>query len=398
MEKKGSSRRDFMKQVGLMGAAGAGTLALLRTPGLCADSQRNKLVFISDLHMNNDQPYSWQRDHVGRVAAFIDEVNGRPDVAELIILGDLVDQWVFPSSQTPSTAAVSILQLDHNQPILTALQTICANTDINVTYVVGNHDLLVYTAANQADITTLIPGLTIAGAEPGLGSYSKDDVIWAEHGHRYCLFNAPDTWSYSGSHLPLGYFITRALAAMGTIDQTTSQYLDLLTQHITSNGISNVLPDLVYEAVIAYSGLSQSDAYSMNGLDGFTTDPTVTDVAAAYSDIFTQWTDRQNIVDEVTASIDDMGTLVGAANHQFTLPTQIPFTPRIIVFGHTHHAVFQHLQPSDDIYANTGTWIDGKSSTWVEITIEPSAGQKSYTVELWYYGESTPRYQGEIIV
>jgi len=85
MEKKGSSRRDFMKHVGLMGAVSAGAFAMLKSPGAWAKTQRNKLVFISDLHMNYDQPYSWQRDHIGRVSAFIDEVNGRSDVAELII-------------------------------------------------------------------------------------------------------------------------------------------------------------------------------------------------------------------------------------------------------------------------------------------------------------------------
>ena len=42
-----------------------------------------------------------------------------------------------------------------------------------------------------------------------LRAHTKDDVTWAERGHRYTLFNAPDTWSRSGGHQPMGYLISR---------------------------------------------------------------------------------------------------------------------------------------------------------------------------------------------
>jgi hypothetical protein len=51
----------------------------------------------------------------------------------------------------------------------------------------------------------------------------------------------------------------------------------------------------------------------------------------------------------------------------------------------------------DTIYVNTGTWIDKKDITWVEIEInDTGSNQKVYKVELWYHGEGTPRHSGAI--
>lgn len=79
-----------------------------------------------------------------------------------------------------------------------------------------------------------------------------------------------------------------------------------------------------------------------------------------------------------------------------------PFTPRIILFGHTHEAVFQSQQNGDteNIYINTGTWIDSVSSmTWSEIACEYGVnGKNTYEAALWYYGDSTPRYEGTVAV
>jgi UDP-2,3-diacylglucosamine pyrophosphatase LpxH len=82
------------------------------------------------------------------------------------------------------------------------------------------------------------------------------------------------------------------------------------------------------------------------------------------------------------------------------LQDKYPFTPRIILFGHTHQAAFQyHSGDMDTIYVNTGTWIDNKPMTWVEIEIASAEeGQQLYVVSLWFNGESSPRQTATLTV
>ncbi len=109
-------------------------------------------------------------------------------------------------------------------------------------------------------------------------------------------------------------------------------------------------------------------------------------------------------MDHYEAVWNDLGNLNSAANLIFEMPERIkdmyPFTPRIVLFGHTHQAVFQyHSGDVETIYANTGTWIDSKPMTWVEIQITTGDdGQNFYEVSLWFYGEKTPRQKGTISV
>ena len=418
-------RRDFLKSMAVAGAAasmtgGMGVIPTLLTPRTAHAAGRNKRVFISDIHMNVDGPYSWFVKHAADLAEFLNEVNARDDVAELVILGDLLDDWVSPVTYTPQTFA-DILSAGNNAPVVAALRAVCNNPDIAVTYVVGNHDMLSFESQNKEVIASAFPGMTILSDSPGLGVYTKDNVIWAEHGHRYCLFNAPDTWSRSGGHLALGYFISR-LAASKSISSgqvvTTPEVLDLFVKSPTVvNGylrqggyeeVGNVIDDAfiiaVFNAIALWSGTWPWDRFTMDDLDNYTSDPSVEDIAFTYDTIFSGWPDRQDIVDHYEAVINDLGHLSSAANLLFEMPERIkdlyPFTPRIVLFGHTHQAAFQyHSGDVETIYANTGTWIDKKSMTWVEIEInDGESGRRHYTVSLWFYGDSSPRQSGTVAV
>lgn len=391
----------------------------------CSAAERNRLVFISDLHMNVDANYSWLVDHTADLAQFLDEVNTRGDVAELVILGDLLDDWVSPVKDSPQGFG-DILSASNNAGIVAALQAVSRNPNIEVTYVTGNHDMLSFESENKAAIAASFPGLNIVSDAPGLGAYMKDDVIWAEHGHRYCLFNAPDTWSRPGSHLPMGYFISRLAAdkAVSTGEVTTTPdlldlfvkspaerqaYLNRLSGLPAESGeVGGALDDAaiiaVFNAIALWSENWPWDRFTMAGLDGYDTNPSVEEVAFTYDTIFSGWPTRQNIVSQVEAVWNDLGSLSSAANLIFEMPDSLkdkyPFKPRIILFGHTHQAAFQfHSGDVDTLYANTGTWIDSKPMTWVEIQITAGdQGQKLYEVSLWFYGEETPRQAGTIAV
>ena len=419
-------RRDFLKRMAVTGAAasaagGLGMIPDLSTPRTAHAAGRNKLVFISDLHMNVSGAFSWLDKHAIDLAQFLDNLNTKDDVAELIILGDLLDDWVLPMEYTPRTFA-DILGANYNNGVVPALQEVCKNTDIAVTYVVGNHDMLSFDPQNKDMIAETFPNMTIISDSPGLGAYTKDEVIWAEHGHRYTLFNAPDTWSLPGGHLPMGYFISRLVASKSESSGQLYTMPDVLDWFVKSpaeinksltlggydGDVGNVIDDAfivaVFNAIALGSGHWPWDKFTMDDLDHYTSDPSVEDIAFTYDTIFSGWPSRQNIVDHYEAVWNDTGHLNSAANLLFEMPERIKdrylFTPRIILFGHTHQAAFHyHSGDVETIYVNTGTWIDQKPITWVEIEIDDSAGaQTDYTVSLWFHGESTPKQSGTVSV
>ena len=305
-------RRDFLKRMAVTGAAasvtgGMGMIPTLFTPRTAHASQRNKLVFISDLHMNVVGPYSWLDKHAVDLARFLNDVNNRDDVGELIILGDLLDDWVSPITYTPQTFA-DILGANYNNGVVPALQEVCQNKEITVTYVVGNHDMLSFESKNKDVIATTFPEMTIISDSPGLGAYynTEDKVIWAEHGHRYTLFNAPDIWSRAGGHLPMGYFISRLAASKSLTEgqvYTTPDVLDWfvkspdeVNKYLQQGGydgeVGNIIDDTfivaVFNAIAVWSGKWPWDKFTMDGLDSITDDPTVEEIAFMYDTIFSR--------------------------------------------------------------------------------------------------------------
>jgi len=421
------NRREFLKGMAVAGAASvAGSLDMV--PALSASrkahaaSGRNKMVFISDIHMNVDGKYSWLVKHAVDLAQFLTDLNKRDDVAELIILGDLLDDWVSPVSYTPQSFS-DILSANMNNGVVPALQAICHNPDIDVTYVTGNHDMLSFQPENKDVISAAFPDMNIISDAPGLGAWKRDDIIWAEHGHRYTLFNAPDTWSRPEGHLPMGYFISR-FAASKSIEKgqayTTPQVLDLffnspseVQEYLDEAGydgdVGGVIDDaliiIIFNAIGLWSGNGPLKHFNMNLLDDFKSDPMVENIAFMYDAIFSAWPDRQNIVDHYTAVLNELGHLNSAANLLFEMPDRIkdlyPFKPRIILFGHTHVPAFQyHSGDVETIYVNTGTWIDQKPDmTYAEIEItDGNSGKRDYTVSLWFYGDQNPRHSHTISV
>jgi UDP-2,3-diacylglucosamine pyrophosphatase LpxH len=388
--------------------------------GSSSAAERNRIVFISDLHMNVDADYSWLKENTGPLAQFLNNLYIREDVAELVILGDLLDDWVCPVEDIPNTFK-RILDADHNKGIVQALRALCENDLIKVTYVVGNHDMLSWMDDNRGLIQSYFPSLNIISNDPGMGHYTIDNVVWTEHGHRYTMFNAPDIWSKPGSHLPLGYFISRLAASSSlTTGQVVTTY-ELLDQYVkspstaTGYGLRGDLGGIWDDAFIiaVFNGIALGTGHRpwthflMNQLDAYNSDPTVEGVAFTFDSIVSDWPTNHNRVSSTMAIWDDLGHLSGPANIIFEMPDYLKpyydFTPRIILFGHTHQPEFKyHSGQVDTIYVNTGTWIDSTKKTkhymtWAEIEMNDLGnGQKSYQVELWYLGESSPRHSGRI--
>lgn len=424
------NRREFIKKMAIGGAAATmvgqlGTGSDLFSVREAHASERNRLVFLSDLHLGAVAQYASTSEHLVQLSTFLEHLSERADVAELILLGDIFDDWVFPVEEAP-LAFTDILTAPQNASVIAALQNICNHPDIQTTYVTGNHDLLSWQEENQLAIAETFPGIAIRSDAPGLGFYSKDDVIWAEHGHRYCLFNAPDIWSHPGGYLPLGYFISRLYTSKSVADHQVYHPYDTLNTLLretakvlnqSRNGlppywsgpgtegiVDDALIVALFNAMALWAGKHPRDRFILNGKDGFQKNPMVERVAFLYDTIFSQWPARQNIVTKLTAFTNDLEKMYATAELLLMMPERIrplyPFTPRIVLFGHTHQpCIFFHEHGKGTVYANTGTWVDEKPMTWIEIEVtEPNDNQRSYRIELWYYNEEQPKQFATIVV
>jgi hypothetical protein len=303
-----------------------------------------------------------------------------------------------------------VLAASNNARVVAALRGLCANPDIAVTYVAGNHDMLSFDDGSKATLTAAFPGLRVVSESPGMGAYTRDGVVWAEHGHRYTMFNAPDTWSRASSHLPMGYFISR-LAATRSVNTghvvTTPDLLDdfvkapAWTSQRPRAGSGDPFSDLfvigLFNAAALWCEVAPWDRFVMNDTDAFLRDPSVLRVSTTYDQVYSKWSARQDRVSAVQAVWDDVGHLGAAANLLLEMPDRLrslyPFTPRIVIFGHTHEAAFQyHSGEVDSVYLNTGTWIDGKPMTWAEVKVTSGDGGVTlYETSLWFSGEDEPR-------
>lgn len=61
------------------------------------NKERNKIVVISDLHLGNDRAYSENVHHLGRLVQFLNEVRSSTSVKELVLGGDIFDEWYVPT-------------------------------------------------------------------------------------------------------------------------------------------------------------------------------------------------------------------------------------------------------------------------------------------------------------
>ena len=62
-----------------------------------SNNERDKIVIISDLHLGNDLAYSENVKHLKRLEEFLGEVRSSGTVKELVIGGDMFDEWYIPT-------------------------------------------------------------------------------------------------------------------------------------------------------------------------------------------------------------------------------------------------------------------------------------------------------------
>jgi UDP-2,3-diacylglucosamine pyrophosphatase LpxH len=356
--------------------------------GIVALKGRKLVVCISDIHLGMDDAYAECKENRPHLENFLTKIQSNHNVEELVIAGDFIDEWFIPA--TVDTFAGKTQKefvqkvVDNNSAIFTAINAIIQSNKIAVTYVPGNHDLLI----TSDEINKVLPKVNQIKETQGLGSYSPKSFPQAiiEHGHRYNFFCAPDPLSNSkiaeNSILPPGYFFTRIAVEsiiQGKKNEVQTHHIDL-TYGNESQYLCSLYAQL-WESLLKGFPLSQklNDEFIVTNIDGFKKSYSIQDILPCrkengeldmnlYSGIQDTWKCRQ-IMNNVNVLIPTSDAINKANDNGFTDEMsymQYFSNPnsdkRIIVFGHTHVAKITTYLTHDDnkraIYANSGTWID----------------------------------------
>ncbi len=384
--------------------------------------ERNMIVVISDLHLGADLDYAECKNNLPPLEKLLNQIKAAPNVRELVIAGDLIDEWFVPATtdtyqgkdQNDFVRRIA----KANKGVFDAINSIIQEGKILVTYVPGNHDLTI----TPANIESVLPGINQArDAVLGLGTYCPANYpkIAIEHGHRYNFFCAPDPISNQeiapGNILPPGYFFTR-IATLYVIQNRPKPMdtLPVITQNISGDESQDLLfrywkkwaltmkmfplKNRFDEAIIQTNINGFTGNYSVNDLVPYQNTPGGWIQVNLYNGIQDHWETRQTLnnvpIHITTAEAIDSVISSTETDHQAVL--QYFMNPasdkRIVVFGHTHEPKMlasKNFLNKKCIYANSGTWIDhnpGKTTmNFVVITVQGDEVSSQTLVKLYNF-------------
>lgn len=388
---------------------------------------RSMIVVISDLHLGADLAYAECKDNLKPLANFLNKVSASPNVKELIIAGDLLDEWFVPAyidtyhgkDQKDLVQRIAI----SNKNVIAAFNKIIQEGKILVTYVPGNHDLTI----TPENVEMILPGINqVRDAEQGLGTYSPIGfpLLAVEHSHRYNFFCAPDPFSNQGiapgNITPPGYFFTRIGALH--VDQgfpTTGEIAPLITEKTLGNSQQSLMyaywklwqyttslfkiNNAFDEKIIVTNVDGFTEKYAVNDLLPFQTTPGGTIEVNLFDNIVDTWEARQtrNHVSVHISTAHAISNAASAIETDSLAYTQYFGNPasdkRLVIFGHSHvPQIIAYTNPKGQkcIYANSGTWIDHnpKNTTMHFIVINPQKSESSSQTEVKLYNFEGEKY------
>lgn len=393
---------------------------------------RGKILVISDIHLSADTTYSECAKHLPRLKQFLTEVRESKTIKELVIDGDVLDEWYLPSRMDTyegGTQKDFVRRIaKENKEVVGELNKIIKEKKIKVTYVPGNHDLSI----SQENVDVIFPGINQArdAGKPGIGTYHPDGYpqVAIEHSHRYDFFCSLDPYSNQavapGSVMPSGYFFTRIAVNSVTNYPVTGKSLprevklnssdseqvnNYIYYNVWKELLTNYIPvkDNYDEGIIVTNIEKYNKSFAINDVIPYNTSDGKIEMKLFNGSCNEQtWEKRQayNNV-PVTTKVSDAipGALKPAftdeqANRQYFQNKNSKV--RIVIFGHTHEPKilsYTSADKGDCIYANSGTWIDEKVKAGQPpvdqdvknmnfIVVEPQANDQSMIkVELFNY-------------
>jgi UDP-2,3-diacylglucosamine pyrophosphatase LpxH len=367
-----------------------------------------KRVYIADIHMNagrgwevsnSGYPYEWlSPKEADRFAAFIEYLNDPSGVQEVIILGDLMDDWVYPVDEVPPSLE-EIADADINKNIVKALNNLTENEEIRVIYLPGNHDM----GATEELVQAKFGKKMVFGGRTMHNSVYRTSRLRAEHGSAYSLFNSPPSQYGSDMRLPLGYFISRLVATRARNTGKTKRHYWSFADDLLEMVGPQKLAASVFEAVLEEAGLEndtqiQLRKRSVTPKSG-TEEPdpegkndivciTAGEVKEKFANLYDLWEEYNGKGSGIRAIMAEIGLLGRIADRLCTKSDT-----NIVIFGHSHDYKLDKDAwfVKDRIYANCGTWCDdNKLCTWVESRKDKRKNRHSVRVMDWNDGEPKP--------
>lgn len=348
----------------------------------CDTMARNSIVCISDIHMGDQRSaargYGWFSKNEAALESLLDVILSSGQVRQLVILGDLFDEWVVPYRLSPfDTLAgvansrdyfISVANAPVNSGIVNKLRAIAMSGNIQLNYVPGNHDMLL----TREVIQEIIPGVIWQGDSTGLGHYSPMSEFIMEHGHRYDFFNCPQPLANPGHILPPGYFISR-LDAEGLMESGNHK----LKNSKSGTGDVEFLAawTAAYEYLkIHYSLTVAADSANirMDGIDHYSPPFSFNGVRNMFAGTIEDTWPSTQIRNTVPVAMPVlMAVLDGSNDLSFTaayeyMQSQSPKKYQIVAFGHTHNPMLKVYPAGKNytgIYANTGSWVNAELSS-----------------------------------
>ncbi|MDZ7739308.1 MAG: metallophosphoesterase [Bacteroidales bacterium] len=392
-------------------------------------NERNMIVVISDFHLGADLAYTECKDNLKALENLLLKVKASPNVKELVINGDLLDEWFVPATINPyqgNDQADFVQRIAAtNKGVIDAFNDIINENKILVTYVPGNHDLTV----TEASVELILPGINQErNPELGLGTYSPIGYpkIAIEHGHRYNFFCAPDPFSNQdiapGTISPPGYFFTRiaALHMSQGYPAVAGDTLPLVTLNNSGDESQEMLFAYwkVWEWAINYLKIENkfdeniivtnfdgfTETYSVNDLVPYQTTPGEVIDVTLFNGIQDTWDQRQEHNRVAIPIPTDRAIANSASESELGEQAKIQYFKnpnsdvRIVVFGHTHVAKIESSLDHNgqkSIYVNSGTWIDHNTlaSTKMEfVVITPQSDDEHSQTHVKLYN-----YEGEVV-
>ncbi|AEE15802.1 metallophosphoesterase [Treponema brennaborense] len=368
------------------------------------EKPRTKTVFLSDIHITHGRRSAvFSKAYPYQLAVVLRKYAYDVRVKELVLLGDIFDTWMYGVDERPLSIP-EIIKLWERTPLMDSLK-LCLERIPQVYYIPGNHDM---EATRER--------LTIEGVEKQLlcvspGGFNKlhaNEGLYAEHGNRVDLFNAPDTAQDALCGLPLGYFMTRIACSTAEPEKVLhriskerilarslkefAQFAGSLdTRQMQANcelaGQSSVLVKLIVDVLVAYANRKR------NGLPKLTDETTILmgaendsvtigDIKKSYGSLFIRWFERKDVpfVKSILAAAGKHGldwyadSLCGGKDFRLFFSRLLcrNKVEKIIVFGHTHCSVKSFIQNRKipGLYVNTGCFCKtgkDRSPTWVEV-------------------------------
>ncbi len=346
-----------------------------------------KRIFISDVHVSlrsADDANKYKHDYrwlsekqFGNLLAFLRYLKAtasREVDRELVILGDLFDNWVCPYDLVPPTMS-SIVEAQPHQKLFQSLNDLIAS-GTRVTYLRGNHDQFI----TDEELRNQLHEVTIPHGFAGSAAY-RDGSIHAEHGSAASMFNAPDRIHGESARIPLGYYISRIQATrVATTGKQGREYATYLDDLLETMVTSQKLAASVFEAVLEEARVPESASIRMTA----NTAVPIADIKARYANLYDDWCQShpgfgagiRSILTEF-GYLDDMADQLckkGGTN--------------IVVVGHKHQPEIDQDSWFVDnrIYANCGAWCEDEDrGSFVEV--ETTDGEHAVRCMEWKNGD-----------